>query len=66
MEKLDGVEAMIKRAAPQNLQTLWIVSTAPRHLAPRIRPTQSRPVRLRTADRQRLPPVSVSMPIRIS
>jgi hypothetical protein len=29
---LDGVEAMIKRAAPANRETLWIVSTAPRHM----------------------------------
>jgi DNA-binding response OmpR family regulator len=29
---LEGVEVMIKRAAPANLQTLWIVSTAPRHM----------------------------------
>jgi len=29
---LDGVEEMIKRAAPANRDTLWIVSTAPRHM----------------------------------
>lgn len=29
---LEGVEAMIKRAAPENRETLWILSTAPRHL----------------------------------
>lgn len=29
---LDGVEAVMQRAAPANPQTLWIISTAPRHL----------------------------------
>lgn len=30
--ELDGVEAMIQRAAPRNSETLWIISTAPRHM----------------------------------
>jgi DNA-binding response OmpR family regulator len=32
--ELDGVRELIARAAPRNLNTLWIVSTAPRHMRP--------------------------------
>lgn len=30
--ELEGVEDLITRGAPRNVQTLWIVSTAPRHM----------------------------------
>ena len=30
--QVDGLQDLITRAAPLNLQTLWIVSTAPRHM----------------------------------
>jgi CheY-like chemotaxis protein len=30
--ELDGVQELITRAAPRNLNTLWILSTAPRHM----------------------------------
>jgi DNA-binding response OmpR family regulator len=30
--ELEGVQALVTAAAPRNLKTLWIVSTAPRHM----------------------------------